>query len=146
MTRCASTIKPASNQAIEDRHVQLLLEHDMQHLDLHEITTSRRAITQTIARIYSTKAPAPSAFPRLDGNACIALFEGRGTAGPAGDHIALTDPPPGPLTNITAPWGLVLSRHRQPCAIAVRHHDAPYVGAGRGAIYGAKMGPNRRAR
>jgi len=38
-----------TRQEIEDRHVELLLEHDLQHLDLHEITTSRRAITQTIA-------------------------------------------------------------------------------------------------
>ena len=111
--------------------MQLLLEHDMQHLDLHEITTRRQ----------------PSAFPRLDGNTCIALFEGRGTASPAGDHIALTDPLPEPLTNVTAPWGLVLGAGtREPCAIAIRNDDAAYVGAGRGAIYGAKMGPNRRAR
>jgi hypothetical protein len=38
-----------TRQEIEHRHVELLLEHDLQHLDLHEITTSRRAITQTIA-------------------------------------------------------------------------------------------------
>jgi len=34
---------------IEERHVDLLLEHDMRHLDLHEITTSRRVVTQAIA-------------------------------------------------------------------------------------------------
>ncbi|GAB5000524.1 hypothetical protein [Mycobacterium avium] len=40
---------------------------------------------------------------RLDGNACVALFEGRGIASLAGDLIALTDPPPEPLTNVTTP-------------------------------------------
>lgn len=38
-----------TRQEIEERHVELLIEHGLQHLDLHEITTSRRAITQTIA-------------------------------------------------------------------------------------------------
>jgi hypothetical protein len=38
-----------TRQEIEERHVELLFEHNLQHLDLHEITTSRRAITQTIA-------------------------------------------------------------------------------------------------
>jgi hypothetical protein len=36
-------------QEIENRHIALLLEHGLEHLDLHEITTSRRVITQTIA-------------------------------------------------------------------------------------------------
>ncbi|WP_343602226.1 RES domain-containing protein [Mycobacterium sp.] len=39
----------STRQEIEDRHVELLLEYGLQHLDLHEITTSRRAVTQTIA-------------------------------------------------------------------------------------------------
>jgi hypothetical protein len=39
-----------TRQEIEDRHVELLLEHDLQHLDLHAITTCRRAITQRLRR------------------------------------------------------------------------------------------------
>jgi hypothetical protein len=38
---------------IENRHIGLLLEHGLEHLDLHEITTSRRVITQTIAAAES---------------------------------------------------------------------------------------------
>ena len=107
-----------TRQEIEHRHLQLLLEHDMQHLDLHEITTSRRAITQTIAADLFDRGASAVRFPsRLDGNACVALFEGRGTASPAADHIALTDPPPKPLTDVTAPWGLVL----EPAPTALRH-------------------------
>ena len=100
-----------TRQELEDRHLDLLLEHGLQHLDLHEITTSRRAITQTIACL--TGVPALSVSP---GNACVALFEGRRSATMAGDPIALTDPPPEPLTNVTAPWRLVL----EPAATAVR--------------------------
>uniref|UniRef100_UPI001915896C RES domain-containing protein n=1 Tax=Mycobacterium intracellulare TaxID=1767 RepID=UPI001915896C len=98
-----------TRQEIEDRHVELLLEHDLQHLDLHEITTSRRAITQTIAADLFDRGAGAVRFPsRLDGNACVALFEGRGTVSLAADPIALTDPPPEPLLNVTMPWGLVL--------------------------------------
>ena len=66
-----------TRQEIEDRHVELLLEHDLQHLDLHEITTSRRAITQTITADLFDRGVGAVRFPsRLDGNACLALFEG----------------------------------------------------------------------
>ncbi|MEE6176818.1 RES family NAD+ phosphorylase [Mycobacterium sp. 050134] len=99
----------STRQEVEDRHVELLLEHDLRHLDLHEITTSRRVITQTIAADLFDRGAGAVRFPsRLDGSACVALFEGRGTASAAGDPIALTDPAPGPLTNVTTPWGLTL--------------------------------------
>jgi len=98
-----------TRQELEDRHRDLLLEHGLQHLDLHEITTSRRPVTQTIAADLFDRGASAVRFPsRLDGNACVALFEGRGAAIMAGDLIALTDPPPEPLTNVTAPWRLIL--------------------------------------
>jgi hypothetical protein len=68
-----------TRQEIEDRHVELLLEHDLQHLDLHEITTSRRVITQTMPRTYLTGAPAPSGFP-LAWTAMLASHSSRGAA------------------------------------------------------------------
>jgi hypothetical protein len=98
-----------TRQEIEDRHNELLLEHGLPHLDLHEITTSRRVITQTIAADLFDRGAGAVRFPsRLDGGACVALFEGRGTARPAGDPTALTDPPPEALTIVTTAWGLVL--------------------------------------
>jgi RES domain len=98
-----------TRQEFEDRHLDLLLEHGLQHLDLHEITTSRRPITRTIAGDLFDQGAGAVRFPsRLDGNACVALFEGRGTAIMTGDPIPLTDPPPEPLTNVTAPWRLIL--------------------------------------
>lgn len=98
-----------TRQEIEDRHNQLLLQHGLEHLDLHEITTSRRAITQTIAADLFDRGASAVRFPsRLDGNACVTLFEGRGGAVAAGDPIALTDPPPEPLLSVAAEWRLVL--------------------------------------
>jgi RES domain len=70
---------------------------------------TRRAITQTIAADLFDQGASAVRFPsRLDGNACVALFGDHGIAAAAGDPIALTDPPPEPLTNVTAPWRLVL--------------------------------------
>jgi hypothetical protein len=65
-----------TRQEIEDRHVALLVEHGLEHLDLHEITTSRRVITQTIAADLFERGASAVRFPsRLDGSACVALFE-----------------------------------------------------------------------
>ena len=98
-----------TRQRIENRHAELLLEYDLPHLDLHEITTSRRAVTQTIAADLYDQGASAVRFPsRLDGNACIALFEGRGAISSAGDPIALTDPPPVQLTDVATQWSLAL--------------------------------------
>jgi hypothetical protein len=78
-------------------------------LDLHEITAKRRAVTQTIAADLYDRGAAAVRFPsRLDGLACIALFEDRGEVHAAGDPIALTDPAPAPLITVTADWKLEL--------------------------------------
>jgi hypothetical protein len=96
-------------QRIEERHVDLMLEHDMQHLDLHEITTSRRVVTQAIAgHVYDDGASAIRFPSCLDGNPCVAVFEGRGELELAGEILRLTDPPPTALLKVVAPWHLDL--------------------------------------
>lgn len=96
-------------QKIEERHVDLLLEHDMRHLDLHEITTSRRVVTQTVAGDIYDDGAAAIRFPScLDGNPCFAIFEGRGELELAGEILPLTDPPPTALLKVFAPWRLDL--------------------------------------
>lgn len=96
-------------QRIEERHADLLLEHDMRHLDLHEITTSRRVVTQAIAGNIYDDGEAAIRFPScLDGNPCVAVFEGRGELDLAGDVMPLTDPPPTALLKVVAPWHLDL--------------------------------------
>jgi hypothetical protein len=47
--------------------------------------------------------------PRLDGNACTALFEGRGAAYLAGHVVALIDPAPHPLLTVSDQWKLDLA-------------------------------------
>ena len=107
----------ATRQEIEDEHIELLMKYELPHLDLHEITTQRRPVTQTIATSVFDRGASGIRFPsRLDGNPCIALFEGRGELEVAGDPIALTDPPPEALQNVIAPWRLTL----EPAAAAAR--------------------------
>jgi RES domain len=102
-------INVKTRREIEDRHLALLVEHGLDHLDLREITTHRRPVTQTIAGDLFDRGAAALRFPsRLDGKACIALFEGRGAAVPAGNVVALTDPPPAPLVTVTDQWKLAM--------------------------------------
>ncbi len=97
-------------RSIEGRHAEVLLEHDMQHLDLHEITTSRRVVTQTIAGDLYDEGAAAIRFPsHLDGNPCIAVFEGRGDLDQQGPIVALTDPAPQQLLDVAAAWRLTLA-------------------------------------
>ena len=105
-------------RAIERRHAQLLAEHGMSNLDMHEITTRRRIVTQTIGTdAYDNLDVAAIRFASSrDGHACFALFEGRAELEAAGSPIALTDPPPEPLVTVATDWGLDLA----PAAPAVR--------------------------
>ena len=81
----------------------------MRHLDLHEITTSRRVVTQTVAADVYDYGAAAIRFPScLDGNPCVAIFEGRGALELAGEVLPLTDPPPTALLKVVAQWRLDL--------------------------------------
>jgi hypothetical protein len=98
-----------TRQQVENRHIKLLVEHGLEHLDLHEVTTSRRVVTQTIAADLFDRGASAVRFPsRLDGGACVALFEGRGTVAATDHVVALTDPAPDSLATVAAAWGLLL--------------------------------------
>jgi hypothetical protein len=100
----------AQRRSIEERHAELLLEHDMHHLDLHEITTRRRLVTQTIAADLHDEGVAAIRFPsHLDGNPCLAVFEGRGELHHDGSTVMLTDPAPPQLVDVAASWHLKLA-------------------------------------
>jgi RES domain len=103
---------PAERRAVETRHAQLLADHGMSHLDMHEITTRRRIVTQTIATDASPDTLGVAAIRFVssrDGQACIALFEGRAELEPDGTPLDLTDPAPAPLLEVAAGWGLHLT-------------------------------------
>ena len=95
---------------IEIRHAQLLADHGMAHLDMHEITTRRRIVTQTIATdAYDNLDVAAIRFASSrDGYGCIALFEDRAELVAEGDVIELTDPAPKALLRVAAEWDLRL--------------------------------------
>jgi RES domain len=98
-------------QTVERRHAGLLAEHGLAHLDMHEITTSRRVVTRTIATDAHDElgAAAIRFASRLDGNPCYALFEGRARLEPDGHIVVLTDPAPKALINVAAAWQLPLA-------------------------------------
>lgn len=100
---------PAVRADLEHRHAELLLEHGLEHLDLHEITGRRRAVTQAIAAdLFDRNAGALRFSSRLDGQPALAVFEGRGELVEAGGPIALTDPAPEALLAVCLAWGLKL--------------------------------------
>lgn len=102
--------EPEVRAELERRHSDLLIEHGMKHLDLHEITSRRRVVTQTIAGDLYDRGAAALRFPsRLDGLPAIVLFEGRGDLEEAGEPIELTDPPPEPLELVCREWNLALA-------------------------------------
>ncbi|HZE05685.1 MAG TPA: hypothetical protein VE127_10700, partial [Solirubrobacteraceae bacterium] len=101
---------PQTRDELEKRHVALLAEHGLEHLDLHEITSRRRSVTQTIATdLFARCEAAAVRFPsRLDGKPAFALFEGRGELIAAGEPLDLSDPAPAPLVEVCTEWGLTL--------------------------------------
>ncbi len=106
---------------LEQRHAALLAKHGLVHLDLHEVTTRRRVVTQTIASdAYDHLHAAIIRFPSsLDANVCYALLEGRAVLEPAGDPVPLTDPAPPALQAVAAAWRLELEP--APTAVPARN-------------------------
>jgi hypothetical protein len=102
---------PTVRADLEQRHASLLIEHGLAHLDLHEITSRRRVVTQTIAADLFDRCNAGALrFPsRLDGQPAFVVFEGRGELVEAGDPVALTDPAPEALVAVCREWGLELA-------------------------------------
>lgn len=102
---------PNDRREIELRHAELLATHGMSHLDMHEITTRRRIVTQTIGTdAHDNLEVAAIRFASSrDGHPCIALFENRAQLQQAAPPIALTDPPPQPLLTVATHWDLQLA-------------------------------------
>jgi hypothetical protein len=101
---------PTVRADLEKRHASLLLKHGLAHLDLHEITARRRAVTQTIATdLFDRCGAGALRFPsRLDGRPALVVFEGRGELVAAREPIALTDPAPEMLLTVCHDWVLEL--------------------------------------
>jgi len=60
------------------RHARLLAAHSMDHLDLPEVRSHDRVVTQTIGRgLFEDGYVGVHFASHLDGRSCFALFEGR---------------------------------------------------------------------
>lgn len=78
---------------LETRHVKLLAAHGMLHLDIGQVRSKTRVVTQTIARSLFDDGFAGVRFrSNLDNRECFALFEGRAVLGPTNrDPAPMTD-------------------------------------------------------
>lgn len=105
----ADLTEPEVRAELEERHAALLLDHGLDHLDLHEITARRRVITQSIAADLFDRGVGAMRFPsRLDGLPALALFESRAELEQLGEQVELTDPAPEPLLVVSREWSLAL--------------------------------------
>jgi hypothetical protein len=96
--------------ALEREHAPLLAEHGMAHLDVAEIRSRTRVVTQHIGRVlYEGGAAAIRFGSNLDDRPCYAVFEARGHLAPRGraQPLELTADLP-PLVAVCAEYGLAL--------------------------------------
>jgi hypothetical protein len=84
---------PATRTALERAHAALLAEHGMDHLDISEVRSRTRVVTQRIGRaLYEDGAAGVRFGSNLDDRPCFAVFEARGRL------VAVPDEPPLLLT------------------------------------------------
>jgi hypothetical protein len=70
---------PATRNRLEHEHAALLAEHGMAHLDVAEVRSRTRVVTQRIGRTLYERGAAGVRFgSNLDDRPCFALFEARG--------------------------------------------------------------------
>jgi hypothetical protein len=99
---------PGTRAALEREHAPLLAEHGMRHLDVAEVRSRTRVVTQRIGRaLYESGAAAIRFGSNLDDQPCYALFEGRAELAPNGEPSALT-PELEPLRRVCDELGLAL--------------------------------------
>ncbi|MCW3004768.1 MAG: hypothetical protein JWQ20_4066 [Conexibacter sp.] len=84
---------PATRTALERAHAALLADHGMAHLDIAEVRSRTRVVTQQIGRaLYQAGAAGVRFGSNLDDRPCFAVFEARGRL------VGLTTEPPLQLT------------------------------------------------
>lgn len=79
-------------RAIEKEHAELLGNHGLAHLNIAEIRSRQREITQAVSRsLYEQGAAGVRYSSNLDNRRCFALFEGRGYLEADGEPERLTE-------------------------------------------------------
>jgi hypothetical protein len=101
---------PGTRAGLEREHAAMLAEHGMRHLDVAEVRSRTRVVTQHIGRTLYEQGAAAIAFgSNLDDRPCYAVFEARGHLEP-GDAapLELTDDLP-ELVAVCDEYGLRLT-------------------------------------
>jgi hypothetical protein len=99
-----------SRERLARRHARLLAAHGMEHLNISEVRSRTRPVTQAISRsLYEDGAAGVRFRSNLDDRPCTALFEGRSRLEPAGAPIVLTRDVP-ELLQVCAEYSLALRR------------------------------------
>lgn len=89
-------------------HASLLDEYGMEQLDLTNVTSKNRRVTQEIGRdLYGRGAAGLLFRSNHDGARCIVLFEGRAEMRPRGRVIPMTQDHPA-LLQVCGEYGLIL--------------------------------------
>src|SRR2546427_8415790 len=82
----------------------------MPHLDISQVRSRDRVVTQTISRALFEEGAAGIRFrSNLDDGPCAALFEGRARLEPRGEPVSLTEDVE-ELLQVARGYGLVLRR------------------------------------
>jgi hypothetical protein len=94
---------------LEHDLADLLVDHEMDHLDIAQVRSRDRIVTQIVSRLLYERAYAGVRFgSNLDDQPCYALFEGRAELLPDGDPLELT-PDLEPLRRVCDEFGLTLA-------------------------------------
>jgi hypothetical protein len=100
---------PATRAGLERVHAAMLAEHGMRHLDVAEVRSRTRVVTQHIGRtLYEGGAAAIRFGSNLDDRPCYAVFEARGRLAPRGAPQELTPDLPD-LVAVCDEYGLRLT-------------------------------------
>lgn len=93
---------------LEERYASLLATHGMRHLDISQLRSTQRVVTQTIALELYTNGKAGILYrSTLDNEPCVALFEHRAKLtnwGPP-QELPADD---ADLRSVCGPWHLIL--------------------------------------
>jgi hypothetical protein len=96
-------------EELERAHFDLLREHGMDYLNISEIRSKNRVVTQTISRDLFQRGVAGLVFrSNLDDGRCLVAFEGRSELNATAEAVPLTQNVP-ELAAVVMEYGLFLS-------------------------------------
>ena len=105
---CDVDVEVELRNELEHELVLLLVEHEMDHLDITQVRSRDRIVTQAMSRALYERDFAGVRFgSNLDDRPCYALFEGRAELEPDGEPLEL-EPDLEPLRHVCDEFGLRL--------------------------------------